>query len=200
VPNFICQTFGVEYGPRPQPPEACLICDDERQYVPATGQAWTTREAMQGHYRNRFRALEAGLWEIWTQPRFGIGQRALLVQTAHGNLLWDCLGHLDQATVAKVERLGGLSVIAISHPHFYASCCDWSEAFGAVPVVLPEVDRRHLMYPHPNVRHFTADEIEPLPGLRLLRLGGHFEGSAVLHWAEPAGGGGVGNWWRRSGR
>ena len=37
-----CRTCAVEYA---EPlPDVCPICADERQYVPATGQAWTTGE------------------------------------------------------------------------------------------------------------------------------------------------------------
>lgn len=33
--------------------------------------------------------MEPDLYAIGTTPEFGIGQRALLVRTPHGNLLWD---------------------------------------------------------------------------------------------------------------
>ena len=38
---WVCATCGVEYPPGPEP-ERCPICEDERQYVPAGGQRWTT--------------------------------------------------------------------------------------------------------------------------------------------------------------
>ena len=72
------------------------------------------------------------MWGIGTEPKFAIGQRALLVPGAGGNLLWDCISLLDDETVAAVDDLGGLSAIAISHPHFYSSMMAWSEAFGVV--------------------------------------------------------------------
>ncbi|MGH3126000.1 MAG: MBL fold metallo-hydrolase, partial [Streptosporangiaceae bacterium] len=129
------------------------------------------------------------LYRIRTRPAFGIGQDALLVRTPEGNLLWDCLGHLDQATVAAVSALGGIAAIAISHPHFYGSLGDWSEQFDA-PVYLSERDRPYLARPCRRVIHFPGDVVQPLPGLRMLRLGGHFHGSCVLLW--PAGAGGRG--------
>ena len=39
---WICHTCGVEYPDTERPPEECLICTDERQYVPLAGQKWTT--------------------------------------------------------------------------------------------------------------------------------------------------------------
>ena len=44
MPNFICTTCGTQYAESDQPPAACAICQDERQYVKATGQQWTTLE------------------------------------------------------------------------------------------------------------------------------------------------------------
>jgi glyoxylase-like metal-dependent hydrolase (beta-lactamase superfamily II) len=185
MPAYICQTCGVQQPPSPEPPSSCGICADERQHVGPSGQRWTTLAEMRGSYRNRLVQLEPDLFQLGTQPSFGIGQQALLVRGPQGNLLWDCLSYLDADTIAEVAALGKLAAIAISHPHFYASCVEWSEAFGGVPVYLSSRDREYLVRPSPAIVHFEGDEMEPLEGLRLLRLGGHFHGSTVLLW--PAG-------------
>ena len=39
---FICTTCGTQYSPSELPPLHCLICEEERQFVLPTGQAWTT--------------------------------------------------------------------------------------------------------------------------------------------------------------
>ncbi|MHB1499976.1 MAG: MBL fold metallo-hydrolase [Candidatus Dormibacteria bacterium] len=44
---------------------------------------------------------------------------------------------------------------------------------------------------HPSIGHFEEVEVAPLEGLRLIRVGGHFLGSTVLHWAGGAEGRGV---------
>ncbi len=41
-----------------------------------------------------------------------------------------------------------------------------------------------MQRPSPRIEFFD-DEAEPVPGLTLARIGGHFDGAAVLHW--PAG-------------
>ena len=51
-------------------------------------------------------SLEPGLTEIVTEPKFAIGQRALLVEAPGGNVLWDCVSLIDDATIAAVEALG----------------------------------------------------------------------------------------------
>jgi hypothetical protein len=64
-----------------RPPLHCLICEDERQYVNPNGQTWTALgELARGHH-NLMKSLETGLTGIGTEPKFAIGQRALLVQT-----------------------------------------------------------------------------------------------------------------------
>jgi hypothetical protein len=145
---------------------------------------------MEGSYRNTIVEVEPGLHRIKTEPGFALEQEPLLVCTARGNLLWDCLAYLDRATIDAVSKLGGVAAIAISHPHFYGSMVEWSLAFGGVPVYLSDLDRAYLTRPSPAVVHFPGDHVEPLPGLRILRIGGHFHGSTVLHW--PAGAAGRG--------
>ena len=44
------------------------------------------------------------------------------------------LSLLDPAVVEMVKAFGGISAIAISHPHYYASMVEWSRAFGDVPI------------------------------------------------------------------
>ena len=192
MPAYICKTCGVQYAPSERPPERCPICEDERQYVGWQGQQWITMEALiaEGR-RNELREEEPGLTSIGTEPPFAIGQRALLVQTPAGNVLWDCISYLDEATVEAVKRLGGLRAIAISHPHFYASNIAWSAAFGDCPVYIHASDRQWLAYPSPAVRLWEGVSREILPGLTLLNPGGHFEGAAVLHWAGGAEGRGA---------
>jgi glyoxylase-like metal-dependent hydrolase (beta-lactamase superfamily II) len=181
---FICATCGVQFAPGDVEPGHCPVCEDGRQYVGWGGQRWTTLDTLRDGHANRVEELEPGLTGIGTEPSFAIGQRALLVQTAEGNVLWDCITLLDDATVAAVRGLGGIAAIAISHPHYYSSMVEWSREFGA-PVHLHEADRRWVMRPDPAVRFFSGDELAMPGGLRLLRLGGHFPGASVLHW--PAG-------------
>ena len=175
---------------RPEPPAACAVCRDERQFVNPHGQTWTTQEALRRSHRNVLRAEEPGLVGIGMAPSFAIGQRALLVRTPEGNVLWDCTSLLDGAVVDALRGMGGLAAIAISHPHFYASMIDWSRAFGGAPVYLPAADREFVMRPDPVIEFWDGAR-QPLPGgLSIVRCGGHFPGSAVLHW--PAGADGRG--------
>lgn len=61
---------------------------------------------------------------------------------------------------------------------------EWSRAFGNVPIHLHAADREWVMRPDPAI-HFWEGDANPIaPDLTLLRLGGHFAGGAVLHWAN----------------
>ena len=189
--HFICKTCGAQFAATDQPPERCPICDEERQYIGPNGQQWTTLAAMQaGEYHNVIKPVAPGLTGIGTHPGFAIGQRALLVQTPAGNVLWDCISLLDDPTIAAVKALGGIAAIAISHPHFYSSMVEWSHAFDA-PVYLHADDRQWVNRPDPSLV-FWEGEAQPLvEGVTAIRCGGHFAGSSVLHWAAGADGKGA---------
>lgn len=188
--HFICITCGTQFPQSKHPPDSCPICEDERQYVGHEGQQWTTLEELQNAHHNRLEEHEPDLTGIGTEPKFAIGQRALLVRTSHGNILWDCITLLDEATVEAVNALGGIAAIAISHPHYYTAMIAWSHAFNA-PIYLHHADRRHVVRPDEVIHFWEGDSLELMPGVTLVRLGGHFEGGTVLHWAAGAEGRGV---------
>ena len=188
---FICTACGTQYAPSEAEPAACLICTDERQFVPASGQSWTTLERLRQAHSNKFRRLATGLTTIETTPAFGIGQRAILARTPAGNMLWDCLALIDDATVDLLNGLGGVAAIAISHPHYYTTMVEWSHALGGVPIHLHAADRQWVMRADPAVQFWEGDTKLIGPGLTLIRLGGHFDGGTVLHWADWSEGRGV---------
>src|SRR5438876_11914796 len=111
---FICTACGTQYAPSSVPPPHCVVCEDERQYVPPRGQTWTTLAALASGHFNSYRQYEPGVIGIGTQPPFAIGQRALVVCTPNGNVLWDCIAMLDSATITLIETLGRLTAIAVS--------------------------------------------------------------------------------------
>ncbi|MEA2622150.1 MAG: hypothetical protein QOH61_1060, partial [Chloroflexota bacterium] len=89
---WICVTCGVQYPMSDEPPADCPICEDERQYVGWDGQQWTSMPALAaaGH-RNSMSEAEPGLLNLGTDPKIAIGQRALIVRTPAGNVMWDCI-------------------------------------------------------------------------------------------------------------
>jgi hypothetical protein len=186
VTAFVCETCGVQFAPSGAPPPACPVCEDARQWVPEDGQRWTTLEELRGSHRNEVRE-DAGFTGIGTEPGFAIGQRALLVPLGGRNVMWECITLLDDATAGEVERRGGLSAIAISHPHYYSSMVEWAHRFEC-PVLLHADDRRWIMRPDPAIELWEGETRALGDGLTLIRCGGHFRGGTVLHRADDGGG------------
>ncbi len=189
--NYICVTCGVQYAAAERPPQHCAICEDERQYVNPHGQTWTTLIEMRGQRRNSMQPVDPGITGIRTEPQFAIGQQAHLIQTPAGNVLWDCISLLDDETVRAVKGLGGITAIAISHPHFYSAMVEWSHAFDDAPIYLHASNRPYVMRPDPAVVYWEGETYSLVDGITAIRCGGHFEGSTVLHWAEAAEGRGA---------
>ena len=187
---FICLTCGTQFPASDVPPNRCPICEDERQYVGHNGQQWTTLADLRRDHHNRLDEHEPGLTGIGSEPKFAIGQRALLVQSPGGNLLWDCISLLDDATVNAVNALGGVRAIAISHPHYYSSMVEWSRAFDA-PILLHEADREWVMRPDESVEFWSSETKSLWDEMTLIRCGGHFAGGQVLHWSAGVNGRGA---------
>ncbi len=186
MPAFICVTCGTQYAATDAPPDSCPICLDERQFLPPSGQQeWTTLARMRGPYFNAWRLHEPELYGIGTIPSFGIGQRALLLRTPAGNVLWDCITLIDDATIDLVRAMGGIAAIAISHPHYYSCMVEWAHAFDA-PVWLHEADRGHIVRPDPALRFWSGATKTLLGDLTLINAPGHFDGATMLHWPGGA--------------
>ena len=189
--RWLCTACGTQYPDTPAPPAVCPICDDDREPPNRNDVAWTTLPDLVATDR-RLEVVEhePGLTGIGTEPAFGIGQRPILVRTPAGNVLWDCMAFLDDAVEQAVRARGGLSAIAVSHPHFHTTMVEWADRFD-VPIWLHEDDRPWVMRPSDRVRFWTGETHTLAPGATVVRLGGHFPGSTVLYWQHAADGRGV---------
>jgi glyoxylase-like metal-dependent hydrolase (beta-lactamase superfamily II) len=188
--RFLCKACGTQFADSgDEPPAGCPICEDERQYIPLAGQRWTTLDDVRDSHEAEIREQEPALTGIGMEPSFAIGQRALLVESAAGNVLWDCLPLLE-AHERFVRERGGLAAIAISHPHYYTTMVEWAHAF-ACPILIHEAEREWVMRPDAAIEFWSGEMRELSHDLTLLRLGGHFEGGQVLHWREGAEGRGA---------
>lgn len=180
---LICNTCGTQFPTADRTAvKTCYVCDDPRQYVPPTGQSFTTMADIRasGHV-NEFEPYKHDdrVTSIHTVPRFAIGQRAILIRTPQGNILWDCISYLDAETIDKIKKLGGLKAIVISHPHFYSTHIQWARAFQC-PVYTSSEDLRWTTTPSAHRKPLTEIETDILPGVKAIKLGGHFPGSMVL--------------------
>lgn len=179
----LCATCGTQFAESAAPLDTCPICLDERQYVGWGGQTWTTHAALAATHRQRIEH-DAGLLGIGIDGDFAIPQRALLLPTDAGNLLWECVSLVTDAAVAALRAHGGVDRIVISHPHFYSSMVEWSEALGGVPILLHAADQEWVQRPSPRISFWEGDTFALSEAVTLIRCGGHFPGSTALHWRD----------------
>ena len=186
---LICATCAVEYD-EPTPAD-CPICSDERQYLPATGQRWTTlSELAVAGQQLTWIDNEPGLTGVGTHPSVGIGQTMQVLETPTGSIIWDPIGYVDDAACARVLASGPVTAIASSHPHMFGVQVEWSRRLGNPPVLVADADREWLGRKDPAVEFWSGSR-EITKGVTLHQVGGHFQGSSVLHWDAGAGGNGV---------
>lgn len=179
---LVCVTCGTQFPTADRSKvKTCHICDDPRQFVPPSGQSFSTLEELGKTHRNEFTPCPADprLTFISSTPKLAIGQRAILIQTPEGNILWDCISLLDEETISRIQALGGLRAMVISHPHFYSTHVQWARAFKC-PVYLSAEDARWATMASAHQIPLASTETEVVSGVKAIKLGGHFPGSMVL--------------------
>jgi hypothetical protein len=186
---WICATCGVETADLDEAPVRCEICCDERQWVPESGQAWTTLAELSGSgTRTEWFEVEPGLYGVRSSPGVGIGQQTMVVSTPSGVVVFDPLGFVDDECVEHVRALGTVLAVVASHPHMYGCQTVWAVALDA-PVVINAHDAEWCRNEE-RVRYF--DETYDLgDDVTLHRVGGHFRGQTVAEWRAGAEGRGV---------
>ncbi len=183
---MLCKACGTSFEATDASPAQCKICEDERQFVPVTGQAWIGVDRLSASHSNKWQKHEPYLLSLKTVPNFAINQRAFILRTPEGNILWDCIANLDDATKTLISALGGLKAIAISHPHYYTTMQDWAAEFHA-PIYLHASDSEWIMRDSPWITLWEGDTLTLATGVSIIRLGGHFAGGSVLHRAQDGG-------------
>lgn len=180
---LICFTCGTQFPTADRSArKTCHICDDPRQYVPAAGQSFTTLASLRSlGYRNEFTPYEHDPRVVFvtTTPKLGIGQRAAILRTASGNVMWDCVALLDDETEETVRAMGGLEAIVISHPHYYTTHVQWARRFRC-PVYVAAEDRSWTTLSSSHQVSLTETETDITGDVKAIKLGGHFPGSLVL--------------------
>src|ERR1700759_1651446 len=119
---WVCPTCGANYAPAPEPPARCSLRENQHQWYQPTGQVCTTMDDLaESGYRSEVREVEPDLFGLGVRPGIGVGQRALIVRTSEGNLLWDPPAFIDEAAIEAVRGGGGLVAVTSSHPHMYGA-------------------------------------------------------------------------------
>jgi glyoxylase-like metal-dependent hydrolase (beta-lactamase superfamily II) len=179
LPAWLCEGCGFwQRRPHGEQPRDCPLCLDARHVVPPDG--WTFRSVAdaQARYPTRWDGVEPGVWRFTNEPNVGIGSSTYLLTTEAGNVAFEGATVFTDAALDHLEALGGIDVLAASHPHTYGALFQLQDRFD------PELAL------HPGDLAWSAalrvtwpfdDALEVLPGMVLHHTGGHFDGHAVLH-------------------
>lgn len=203
---LVCKACGIQCHTddtkQLRTPDQCPICEDDRQAVPPTGQAWTsvgrwisdTEKPASSEIRIDADAEDDRIMRIiFKNAAAGIGgQTPIVIVTEHGVVIWDPCATCTPDVFAQIKALAkryhvSLLAIALSHPHFYATALTWAQALDT-PVYASSVDRGWWMrkiddqVANKYLNLYDTPQHQLAPGLTLVRCGGHFDGSAVLHW------------------
>lgn len=181
----ICQTCGTRYSAGKFNENECTVCADDRQYVNKNGQSWTSYAELKKKHTLKLNKIREDLYEISMQPSFAIGQKVHLLLRKEGNILWDCLPFLDEAAAAFIKSLGGIEAIAISHPHYYGLMAEWAREFQC-PVYIHSADADWVMDEVEQLKLWKGESLRISDAVEIIRVGGHFPGSAVLHYQPSA--------------
>lgn len=176
----VCTACGTQFNVRFDETDNCPICSDDRQHIPETGQGWTTLEQLSRTNSLLTKQLDSQLYEIKIVPTFAIGQRAFLILTPGGNILWDCVSLINEPIVEFIKSKGGLKAIAISHPHYYSTMNEWASAFDC-PVYIHASDEQWIFNRGEHVSLWAGCEENLWDEIKIINIGGHFPGSSVLH-------------------
>lgn len=167
-------------------PASCPICTDFRHTPPTDGWEFLPDSTVGERVQTRFDFDEdAGIVTFWNEPSIGIGTRGYLILHPEGALFWDGCAWYDEAALKTIEslseRVGGLRFLSASHPHAYGALWQLQAHFQpqvAIPVAdLGWTGTFAVSYPFENY-------LQVAPGLRIVQTGGHFDGHAVLYWAD----------------
>ena len=157
-------------------PPHCPICTDVRNDLPEDG--WDFRPPASLDLRHHWRTLPGGLHEFWSTPRFGLDSHGWVLETAIGNVAFEAAPFYDQASLDHLASIGGIAVLAASHPHGYGALWQLQQRFEC-PVLIQKLDLPWTKAFRVTTPYDERHEIAP--GLTLYRTGGHYDGHAILH-------------------
>ena len=176
LPVFFCDNCGF-WQRHFAVPDRCPLCIDARHVLPQERWRFHGLAEAEALYPCHWAETEPGVWRFWNDPVDGIGSSGYLVTTPRGNLAFEGCAVYSRAALEAIDALGGVQVLAASHPHSYGAIWQLQDRFD------PELAL------HPGDLAWSAalqvswpfdDVLEPLPGLELHLTAGHFAGHTVL--------------------
>ncbi|MCP9236939.1 hypothetical protein [Lewinella sp. JB7] len=160
-------------------PVVCPNCMDVRNALPQEDFTYLHIDDAHGRYRTRWREVLPGLWEYWTEPQLGLGSHGWLIVRQAGNVAFEAAPYYDAASRRHIESLGGIRVLAASHPHGYGALWQLQEHHRPEDLIIHRDDLIHTKAFRVNR---PIDDRYVLDADRQFqRLGGHYEGQTALY-------------------
>ena len=160
-------------------PSGCLVCEDTRNDLPADGWEFWPEERVAAHLTGHWRQLDRDMVAFTTTPGFGLNGTGWLLLHPDGNVAFEAAPYYTPSMLAEIERLGGIRYLAASHCHGYGALWQLQDVFQPELLAIQKDDLRMTKAMRVTTPYDEALELRP--GQRLLHVGGHYEGQAVLH-------------------
>jgi len=77
--TVVCEKCGAQYATNP--PSLCTVCSDVRGSLGRDGQNYVTIDELHERHKNVLLEEEPNILSLGVEPLFGVGQRALFIQT-----------------------------------------------------------------------------------------------------------------------
>jgi glyoxylase-like metal-dependent hydrolase (beta-lactamase superfamily II) len=190
IKKDICVTCGTQFAPGEVLSLLCPICNDDRQYINPNGQTWISAHELNKSHKVKITKINERLYSLKITPGFAIAQRAFLIISPGGNILWDCIPLVNTELIEFINSMGGLKAIAFSHPHYYSNMNNWAAIFDC-PVYIHDFDGEWINYNSARIKLWDGDAKPLWDGIKIIHIGGHFPGSCVLHLPSANGSGTV---------
>ena len=159
-------------------PVACPNCTDVRNALPQEDFTYLPIDHAPGRFATRWQETLPGLWEFWTTPQLGLGSHGWLLLREEGNIAFEAAPFYDEASRRQLEVLGGIQILAASHPHGYGALWQLQEFFDPELII----HKDDLQYTKAFRVNHPIDDFHAIDAAHeMLRLGGHYEGQTALY-------------------
>ena len=175
--HFACANCGF-WQLHFDPPD-CPVCTDVRNDLPEDGWRFLTESEVRETHTGAARRVADNLWAFTTSPHLGLGGTGWLIVREEGNIAFEAAPYYSPAMLEQIRDLGGIAMLAASHPHGYGALFQLQREFEPAVVAIHKDDLNYT-----KAFRVTApydDTLELAPGYTLHHVGGHYAGQAALH-------------------
>ena len=163
-------------------PPHCPICSDPRNDLPEDGWRFVSESEARATMTASWRVLADDLVAFSSAPPLGLDGYGWLILREAGNIAFEAAPFYTDAALSEIERLGGVAILAASHPHGYGALWQLQDAFQPDILAIHKDDL-------PYTKAFTVtwpydDRLRLTDDLELIHVGGHYAGQAALHDAR----------------